>query len=106
MTEMTRARLRTLLETGYTAFRERLRRRLGSDDLAEEALQDTWLRLARGGDVGVVQSPDNYLFRVALNVAADRRETESRRLSQAEVHAVIHMADDLSLIHISEPTRL
>jgi len=95
MTEMTRAKLRALLETGYAAFRDRLKRRLGSDDLADEALQDAWLRLARGGDVGVVQSPDNYLFRIVLNVAADRREAESRRLSQAEVHAVIHMSDDV-----------
>lgn len=95
MTEMTRAKLRALLEGGYAGFRDRLKRRLGSDDLAEEALQDTWLRLARSGDVGVVQNPDNYLFRIALNVAADRREAESRRLSQAEVQAVIHMTDDV-----------
>jgi RNA polymerase sigma factor (sigma-70 family) len=94
MTEMTRAKLRALLEAGYAAFRERLKRRLGSEDLADEALQDTWLRLARSGDVGVVQSPENYLFRIALNLAADRRQAESRRLSQAEVYAVIHMADD------------
>jgi RNA polymerase sigma factor (sigma-70 family) len=95
MTDMTRDKLRALLETGYATFRERLRRRLGSDDLAEEALQDTWLRLARGGDIGVVQSADNYLFRIALNVAANQREAEGRRLSQAEVLAVIHMADDV-----------
>ncbi|WP_323825107.1 RNA polymerase sigma factor, partial [Pseudomonas aeruginosa] len=81
MTHMTRAGLRALLETGYAAFRDRLKRRLGSDDLAEEALQDAWLRLARGGDIGVVQNAENYLFRIALNVAADRREAESRRLS-------------------------
>ena len=94
MTKTTRASLRAILETGYVSLRERLTKRLGSDDLADEALQDTWLRLTRNGEVGVVQSPDNYLFRIALNVAADRREMESRRLSRVEVHAVIHMADD------------
>jgi RNA polymerase sigma factor (sigma-70 family) len=94
MSETTRATLRALLEAGYAAFRERLKRRLGSEDLADDALQDTWLRLARGGDVGVVRSPDTYLFRIALNVAADRRQAERRRLSQAEVTAAIHMADD------------
>jgi RNA polymerase sigma factor (sigma-70 family) len=94
MTTMTRARLRALFEAGYTAFRERLKRRLGSEDLADEALQDAWLRLARDGDVGVVQRPETYLFRVALNVAADRREAEARRLSQREINAVLHMADD------------
>jgi RNA polymerase sigma factor (sigma-70 family) len=94
MTKMTRAKLRAMLETGYDVFHERLKRRLGSDDLADEALQDAWLRLAHGGDVGVVQSPDNYLLRIALNAATDRREAENRRLSRAEVQAVIHMADD------------
>jgi len=95
MTEMTRAKLRALLEAGYSALRARLARRLGSQDLADEALQDTWLRLARGGDVGAVRSPDTYLFRIALNVAADRRAAESRRLSEIEVEAAIHMADDV-----------
>jgi RNA polymerase sigma factor (sigma-70 family) len=95
MTEMTRANLRALLETGYAAFRDRLKRRLGSGDLADEALQDTWLRLTHGGDIGVVRSPDNYLFRIALNIAADRREAESRRLSHGEVHEIIHMADNV-----------
>lgn len=89
----TRAKLRVVLENGYAGFRDRLKRRLGSEDLADEALQDTWLRLAGADDVGVVQSPDNYLFRIALNVAADRRQAESRRLSQAEAYAVLHMAD-------------
>jgi RNA polymerase sigma factor (sigma-70 family) len=95
MTEMTRAGLRSLLEARYTAFREHLKRRLGSAELADEALQDTWLRLTRGGDVGVVRSPDTYLFRIALNVAADRREAEHRRLSQTEVEAALHIADEV-----------
>jgi RNA polymerase sigma-70 factor (ECF subfamily) len=95
MTETTRATLRALLETGYAAFRDRLRKRLGSQDLADEALQDTWLRLAHGGEVGALRNPDRYLFRIALNAAADRREAESRRLSQAEVYAVLHLADHM-----------
>jgi DNA-directed RNA polymerase specialized sigma24 family protein len=61
MTKTTRATLRALLETSYAAFRDRLKKPLGSEDLADEVLQDTWLRLASGGDVGVVQSPDNYV---------------------------------------------
>ncbi|MEW6436332.1 MAG: RNA polymerase sigma factor [Pseudomonadota bacterium] len=92
MTETTRDKLRALLEESYATFRERLRRRLGSEDLADEALQNTWLRLARNDDMGAVRSPDTYLFRVALNVAADLR-AEARRLSRTEVNAIIHMAD-------------
>lgn len=93
MTQTTRAGLRSLLEAKYAAFRERLRRRLNSADLADEALQDTWLRLTRDGDVGVVRHPDAYLYRIALNIAANRREAE-HRLTRTEVDAVLHMADE------------
>jgi RNA polymerase sigma factor (sigma-70 family) len=95
MTETTRGKLRALLETGYAALHERLRKRLGSHELADEALQDAWLRLARSGDVGALRNPDHYLFRVALNAAADRRDAEKRRLSQAEVYAVLHFGDHM-----------
>lgn len=91
----TRVMLRALLEQGYSALRERLRRRLGSDDLANDVLQETWLRLGRMGDVGVVQKPEAYLFRMVLNVAADHVQAENRRLSYADVNALLHMADDL-----------
>jgi RNA polymerase sigma factor (sigma-70 family) len=91
----TRAMLRALLEGGYSALRERLKRRLGSEDLANDVLQETWLRLGRMGDVGVVQRPDAYLFRIALNVAADHVQSENRRLSHADVDALLHMADDM-----------
>jgi RNA polymerase sigma factor (sigma-70 family) len=94
MTSTTRAGLRALLESGYAALRERLKRRLGSDDLAEEALQDTWLRLARGGEVvGTIRSPSSYLYQIALNAAADRRKAEEPRLTPAEIATVLHMAD-------------
>jgi RNA polymerase sigma factor (sigma-70 family) len=95
MTGMTGAMLRSLLEQGYSALRERLKRRLGSEDLASEVMQETWLRLGRVHDVGAVQRPYAYLFRIALNVAANHREAESRRLSRAEADALLHMADDL-----------
>lgn len=94
MTELTRAKLRGLLETGYATLRERLKRRLGSEVLADDALQETWLRLEHGSDLGVVQSPSAYLFRIAVNVAAEHREAEKRRLSKEEASAALHMVDD------------
>ena len=93
MIETPRSTLRALLENGYLGLRDRLKKRLGSQDLADEALQDTWLRLARGGEVGTLERPDHYLFRIALNAAADRRDAENRKLSQAEVYATLHIAD-------------
>ena len=54
----------------YDTFRERLRKRLGSDDLAREPLQETWLQLARSSDIWSVLQPNSYLFGIALNMAA------------------------------------
>ena len=85
--------LRSRLETGYDGLKERLRRRLGSEDLAGDVLQETWLRLGQVSSIGVVQRPDAYLLRIALNIAADRRQAENRRLSAAEVNALLQMAD-------------
>lgn len=87
--------MRAVLEAGYERFQERLRRRLGSDALATEVLHETWLRIGRMGDVGAVQRPESYLFRMALNVAADRRVQDGRILSVGEVDALRHIADDV-----------
>lgn len=95
MTESPSIRLRAILESGYRRFQERLRRRLGSDTLAMEVLHETWLRIGRMGDVGLVQRPESYLFRMALNVAADRREADSRKLGAAEIETLRHMTDNV-----------
>ena len=95
MTEPLSVRMRAILEAGYQRFHERLRRRLGSDALATEVLHETWLRIGRMGDVGLVQRPESYLFRMALNVAADRKEADSRKLSPAEIATLRHMMDEV-----------
>jgi RNA polymerase sigma factor (sigma-70 family) len=95
MTEPPSVRMRAILEAGYRKFQERLRRRLGSDALATEVLHETWLRIGRMGDIGLVQRPESYLLRMALNVAADRREADSRKLNGAEIETLRHMMDDV-----------
>ena len=52
--------------------------RLGSADEAEDALQDMWLRLDGLADRPVAQ-PAAFLFRVASNMATDRRLSLHRR---------------------------
>jgi RNA polymerase sigma factor (sigma-70 family) len=94
MTEATWATLRALLLDRYSEFKHRLARRLGSSDLAAETLQETWLRLERAGDPGVIERPDAYLFRIALNVAADRRDADHRRLALSEIAVLRHLDDD------------
>jgi len=93
MTEATLAMLRRLLIDRYEDFRARLARRLGSADLAGDALQDTWLKLARVEAIGRVRSPSHCLFGIALNAARDRLQADDRYLSAEEVEDLLDLAD-------------
>lgn len=87
--------LLALFMEGQTELRKRLRRRLGSDELVNDVLQETYLRVERMPDGTVAQSnPGGYLFRMALNVAADQRQAEARYLTGEEVEELLHFADD------------
>ncbi len=83
------AGMRGLLLEHYEAFRRRLRRRLGSDDLALDALQETWLRVERMGAAQPQRNPVAYLFRMAVNAASDQRAAQGRVLSAVEVDALM-----------------
>jgi len=94
MTETSWAALRDLLVDRYDELRNRLARRLRSADLASDTLQETWLRLARAGSAGPLRSPEAYLFRMALNVAADERDSQKRRLSYSEIEPLMKLDED------------
>jgi len=94
MVDTHRATLLNLLVLGYEDLKKRLTRRLGSADLAAEALQDTFVRLQCVNEVSAVRSPRAYLFRVALSLAADRRVADSRTLSASETEALLNFIDD------------
>jgi RNA polymerase sigma-70 factor (ECF subfamily) len=93
MTESTLVALRQLLLQGYDELKVRLTQRLGSSELAGDAMQDTWLRLQRTEAIGVVRNPTNYLFRVALNIARDRLSADRRLLSAIEIERFLNLAD-------------
>jgi len=94
MTEAMRAHLRRSLLASYSDLVGRLTRRLGSSDLAAEALHETYLRLEQPGNIGEVANPESYLFRAAVNTAANLRRTDSRYLSMAEIHALLEIPDE------------
>lgn len=93
MTEANINALRALLLQSYGELKIRLTQRLGSPDLAGDALQDTWVRLQRAKSANEVRSPANYLFRIALNAARDRLKAERRLLTGAEVEQLLDLAD-------------
>jgi len=87
--------LKRMLVDNYDQLREQLARQVGSEDLAGDALQDTFLRLERGGEIsGPLDSPRGFLYRIALNFAGMRSRSERRRLSIIDVNAVLDAVDD------------
>ncbi|MDE1172638.1 MAG: RNA polymerase sigma factor [Parvibaculaceae bacterium] len=93
MANSNRLSLRQILVEGYYDMRRRLTRRLGSVELASEVLHEAWLRLDDARDAALLLRPNDYIFRVALNIASDRRRTDNRRLSYSEVESLYHFAD-------------
>jgi RNA polymerase sigma factor (sigma-70 family) len=94
MAETTLTELRQLFVARYEELRSKLSQKLGSIELASDALQETWLRLSSGKPSGEVHSPGNYLFRAALNAALDKRRSEKRHLNSVEIDRLIELPDE------------
>lgn len=86
--------LRQLFVDKYDDLKRRLTYRLGSADLAGEAMHDAWLRLGRLGPASVVERPEHYLFRTILNAADDRRRREDRHRGNVDFEGVLEVADE------------
>jgi RNA polymerase sigma-70 factor, ECF subfamily len=93
MTDSSLAVIRRLFVDRYDDFKRRLAKHLGSDDLAGDALHDAWLRLESTEAIGIVQSPPNYLFRIALNAASNQRRLQKRHASAVEVERLLELPD-------------
>jgi RNA polymerase sigma factor (sigma-70 family) len=94
MTEAGWAALQHRLLMRYTVLKKRLTHYLGSADLASDALQDTWLRLERGGELTTVRNLDTYLYTMAVNIAREIRRTENRRLTTSEIETLLEIVDE------------
>lgn len=81
---MTEAGLKAVFLEERPMLLRLLTARLGSVDEAEDVLQDLWLRLETNA-TGPIAQPAAYLFRMANNLALDRRRSStSRALREAE----------------------
>lgn len=79
----------------YEDFRRRLRRRLQSNELADDVLQETYLRVEKLAlPEGHATHPTSYLFRMALNMAVDHHRANGRLLTGDEVDELLHAVDD------------
>jgi RNA polymerase sigma-70 factor (ECF subfamily) len=96
MPEAIKSALRALFLSRYSQFRRHLHKRLGSEDLANDALHETYLRMEAMNVRSAIRFPSAYLFRIALNIAEDQRKSTARLLSVADVEALYDMADELA----------
>jgi RNA polymerase sigma factor (sigma-70 family) len=71
-----------------------LTRHTRDPDLAQDLLQETWLRVAHMSGA-VIENPRRYLFQIAGNLAIDYfRAEKRRRLQTGEVDALLSIPDD------------
>ncbi len=94
MTTSARDVLVRLLVSAYPDLKRRLAGRLGSADLAGEALQDTYVRLQRAEISPELRNPRSYLFSMALNIGKNRARSEVRHLSAAEIETLTEIPDE------------
>lgn len=69
MSEATWALLRRVFLSDYARIAKQIEVLTGSADLADDAMQETYLRLAQGGDIDQVASPQGYLRQMVFNAA-------------------------------------
>jgi len=86
MSESGLSTLRQLLAQRYDDLKRRLAWRLGSVELASDALHDTWVHLEdRNESTGPVKHPLAYLMRMATNLALDKLQRDKRYMSSDEL---------------------
>ncbi|WP_176399146.1 RNA polymerase sigma factor [Pandoraea sp. PE-S2T-3] len=73
----------------YDLIKRRVSFRVGSRELAEDVMQDTYLRLQARENTGAVRDPSAFILRTALNLAIDRVRVDGRLLSGDEVEHLI-----------------
>jgi RNA polymerase sigma-70 factor, ECF subfamily len=94
MTDSSRELLRRIFLVGYDDLKLRLTRRLGSTELAGDALHEAWLRLEHTALIGPIRRPRPYIFRIAYNIALKRLRGERDMISLEEVRGALNLIDE------------
>ena len=95
MAETSRLKLRQQVADDYDNLIRHLTRKLGSSELAYEALHETFVRLDAVPVTTEVRNPASYVFQTAINIAKNRRKAQSYRLSASEVDALLDVSDEM-----------
>lgn len=86
--------LRQLLVGEYAELKRHLTRRLGSEEMAGEVLQETYLHLERPALIGTVSNPKRYLLTIATNIARMSFRRDRRWTSLSELDAALGFVDE------------
>ncbi|MCR6477776.1 RNA polymerase sigma factor [Variovorax sp. ZS18.2.2] len=73
----------------YDILRRKLTHHLGSIELAEDVLHDTYVKLSTRAPAAPVHSPQSFLLRTAINLAIDRIRSDRLLLSSEEVDELL-----------------
>lgn len=94
MSDSGRDLLRRIFLLGYDDLKIRLTRRLGSAELASDALHDAWLRLEHAAPIGPVVRPRPYILRIAYNIALKRLRGRADMVTLDEVREELNLVDE------------
>ncbi len=81
--------LRRFLLERYDVLKRKLALQLGSRELAEDVLHDTYVKLSVREISAPVKSPQSFLLRTALNLAIDRFRADQQLLSMEEIDELL-----------------
>ena len=95
MVDAAHGNLIDLLLANYEALKKRLTKHVGSAELAEDALQETFIRLNKKRNIGPVKWPLAYLFRVAMRLAVKQRRKDDRYVSLSYDELIDDIGDEL-----------
>jgi RNA polymerase sigma-70 factor (ECF subfamily) len=94
MTDTIREFLRRHYLLGYEELKTRLTQRLGSAELASDALQDTWLRLDKAAPAEPIDRPYSYILRIAYNLGLRSRERIRGTVTLDDARAALSLVDE------------
>jgi RNA polymerase sigma-70 factor (ECF subfamily) len=86
--------LRQMLVSEYDDLRRRLMRRLGSEGVASEVLQETYLHIERSSLMSVIYSPKRYLLTIATNIVRMRFRRERRLTNLSDLDEGLGFVDE------------
>lgn len=94
MTQPAHSPLLAAIQTYYGELAAFVRRKVGCRALAEDIVQETWLRLAAANISMTIDNPRAYLYRAVDNLATDRvRQDQARGRYLSDEPPPEHVAD-------------